>query len=181
MSQQQFRVPHLPATTIKARALSWGLSEAKSGNEQLAVTFQITADGEHKGKTISDYLSFTERTIDTSIKAMNAMGWDGGDLAAGPPKGLDTNEVLLVIEHEDETDDKGVKTGHRRSRVRWVNGIGVTITKPLEGQKLASFATRMRAAQAKVAGSKPSGARQLPPVDDVPPPSDNDAPWNARH
>jgi hypothetical protein len=174
-------VPHLPIGPIKARPIDivLGMTE-KEDKEQLGVQFQVTQEGEHLGKMISKYFFFTDATanskgtIDTTLKAMRAMGWQGVDVT--DHKGMD-KEVMLVIEHEKETDRDNKPTGGVRATVRWCNAIGVAMNKPLAGNKLSAFKQRIAAVASRQAAANGASTSKLPPIDDRPPPSDDrDAP-----
>lgn len=165
-------VPHLPATQLRGKPIGLKLTTTKEGTPQekeaLAVQFTI-ADGEHAGKTIGKLLFFTDDTIDITLKAMRAMGWQGVD-----PTNFDgmDKDVMLVIEHEVDTQNGG-----KRANVRWVNSIGLNV-KPLEGSKLAAFKQRVGGYAARQQGSNGAQTGKLPPManGETPPPSDSDAP-----
>lgn len=168
--------PHLPVSPgMRAKPIKAQLClTEKEDKEQLAVAFAIVG-GEHDGKTIGTYLFFTDATIETTFKAMRAMGWKGVDPTAVEEL---TEEVMLVIEHE-----KDERNGGTRARVRWVNAIGMVVAKPLQGSRMQQFKQRVGAlAQRSAANDGATNAAKLPPVDgrNVPPPLDGDAPPWAR-
>ncbi len=167
--------PHIPKCTVKGRPIDikLALTEDES-KEVLAVQFEITGECDSKGKLITERFYFTSAAIDQTFKSMKAMGWQGVDPTDF--KGMD-KEVILVIEHEADE-----RNGGQRSRVRWVNALGINVSKPLEGKRLSDFRARVGASAAKAAGATGAKTGSLPPIDDrgAPPPGDNDVPPWAR-
>jgi hypothetical protein len=107
---------------------------------------QIT-EGDEKGRTLTWYGYFTDKTVERTLESMRFMGWTGEDPTN--PTNLDANEVEIVVEPEDYTNDKGeTKT---RSRVRWINRAGgLALKTRLDDAKKASLAERIRGHVAKV-------------------------------
>lgn len=167
--------PHIPKGTIKGRAIDIKLALTDNeSKEQLLVQFEITGEGDSKGKLISTRMFFTDATIEVTLKAMRAMGWGGVDPT--DHKGMD-KEVLLVIEYENETDKDGKQTGGQRSIVRWVNAIGVAVAKPLEGKRLNDFRSRVGAIAQKQSNANGAKTGTLPPVDGNDIPTGEPPPW----
>lgn len=125
----------IEAGRYKARATEWKLGVTKNGGEQIGVLFQLD-----DGQTITWYSYFTEKTVERTLESLEHMGWDGRSIT--DPKGLDLNEVSLVVEMEkSETDDK------MYPRVRWVNrigGAGISMKEELAGNNLRNFGERMQ-------------------------------------
>jgi hypothetical protein len=157
---------------FRAKAKTWdlGFSEG-TGTDQVAVEFEIV-DGEEKGRRITWYGYFTEKTEERTVEALRIMGWTGGDIAQ--LNGLDANEVELVIEI-DEYD------GKERSKVQWVNRVGgLALKNRLDPARRAQLADRLRGriaavdqklAAAKSGGTAPAGqysGGQSPANDDIP-------------
>lgn len=119
-----------------AKAIEWKLGMTSTGKEQIGVLFQLS-----DGRTISWYGYFTENTVDRTLESMEHMGWDGLDITA--PKGLDANEVSIVVEGEASPTD-----GKMYPRVKWVNkvGGGLAMKEELSGGALQSFKQRMQGA-----------------------------------
>jgi hypothetical protein len=132
----------LDAGNYRARAIEAALGETETGKEQVAVQFQLL-DLE---QTITWYGYFTDKTLETTFKALRTAGWKGQDLTdlsdlCAP---AETPEVTLVVEHETYTNPE---TGESktRARVRWVNGTGgLALKKALDPNKAKAFAARMR-------------------------------------
>jgi hypothetical protein len=184
MSEQQQRGPHIPKGKYKARAKrgQWGLGTAGNGTPQVAVRFDLVAFE----AGITWYGFFTDKAMETTLKALDACGWKGVDIKELDREdcGLDANEVELVVEEERGQD------GVVRSKVRWVNsGGGVALKNRMQGNDLDSFAAQMRKrimakdpararAAASAAPAKPPAPR-APPA--APPPrepgSDDDIPF----
>jgi hypothetical protein len=150
-----------------AKAIEWKLGVTKGGKEQIGVLFQV-ADGQ----TIVWYGYFTDLTTERTLESLEYMGWDGVDIT--DPKGLDTNEVQLVIEHEPPNDQ-----GKVFAKVQWVNRIGggLAMKEELVGGALQNFKQRMagavmarrQAAGKPVNARKPAAQRSAPPADDFGP------------
>lgn len=159
--------------TYKAKAIGGGLGETSKGAEQVAVEFSLLDEG-FNGWRITWFGFFTEKTTESTIRALRTCGWQGTDLT--DLTGIDTNEVLLVI--ENETYD-----GKTSPKVRWVNplGGGLALKNPMAPDKAKAFAARMRAQIAAVdatsgqrrTSTKPAGMNTNEP----PPHTDNDMPF----
>lgn len=136
---------HIADGKYRARGKSWGFGVAGTGTEQIGVTFEIVEDGDECGKSITWYGHFnTEENGRRALKAMRACGWDEqGDPI--DPKGLDKNEVELVIEEEDYN-------GTSNSKVKWVNAIGAASMKPLAADQKAKLTGKLRQWMAPVPG-----------------------------
>ncbi len=141
----------LPKGKHRARARDWSIGEAGTGTKQIGVDFDLL---DRPGECQPWYGYFTEKALDSTMKALRAMGWTGYDLSelADRGGGLDTNEVILVVDHESETDRSGQPMVDdqgevlMRARTRWVNPVGwVAMKKTLEGGDLRSFAAEMKA------------------------------------
>lgn len=154
-------VPHMPKCTLKARAVDLQLCMTeKEDKEQLGIQFCITQDGEHQGKFITRYFFFTDAAAEFTFKAMRALGWKGVDPTDFT--GMTEKEVLLVIDHEADE-----KNGGQRAVVKWVNSLGVAVNKPLVGNRLAQFKSRVAGLAAKQANANgATNAAKLPPVAD---------------
>lgn len=122
--------------SYKARAVSSVLGVAGTGTEQVAVTFEITADGPRKGEQHVWYGFFTDATTSRTLESLETAGWDGDSL--DKPVGLGRIECEVVLGEEEYNGDMKV-------RVQWVNrpgGGGVkNIMTPDEAK---SFNERMR-------------------------------------
>jgi hypothetical protein len=123
-----------------ARAREWALGRAGTGAEQIGILFALTEP--YAGRTVMWWGYFTEDTLEHTIKALRACGWEGDDLTK-----LDTlgaNEVSLVIEQEPDRE------GELRDRVRWVNKPATLALKErLSADEQVTLAKRIKA---KIAG-----------------------------
>lgn len=125
----------IPAGKYRARGINAALGKTSKGNPQVGVEFNLLDDEE--GRTITWYGYFTDKTKESTFKALRTCGWEGDDLSN--LNGIGINEVHLVIEHD--TNDKG----ERYARVRWVNSTGGLAMKDTLGTEDAkAFAARMR-------------------------------------
>jgi len=124
----------LPSGTYKARAKAWGFGLAKTGTEQIGVSFEV-AEGPCMGQRAPWYGFFnSEENAKRAMSAMRRCGWDG----TGPvteAQGLDKNDVEIVVEEEEYG-------GEKRTKVAWVNAIGVALN-PMPDSYKAEFNKRM--------------------------------------
>src|SRR4051812_22051672 len=104
---------------FRARAREWDFGESSKNTEQIAVQFEIT-EGDEKGRTLTWYGYFTDKTAERTLESMRFMGWTGDDPTH--PDNLNANEVEIVVEPEEYTNDKGETK--IQSRIRWVNRAG---------------------------------------------------------
>jgi hypothetical protein len=153
--------------TAICRERQW--AHTKKQEPQILLSFEILDEGEDFGRRITWYGFFTEKTRDSTLKALRACGWVGDDLEN---LGALDAQVSLVIEHED--DD-----GKQRAKVRWVNSLGFKVTSPMSPSDLKAFAASMRETirAQKPAGQTPpsNGARNGGGYNEInPPPVDDD-------
>lgn len=124
----------LAAGTYKARAVSGHLSVAQTGTEFVGVLFTLSEGGEQV-----PYRGWlTDKTLKSTLKALRACGWEGDDLS--DLRGIDRNEVYLVIEHEE--DDRG----RMQARVKWVNATEHGPMMELPSAEKKAAAAKWRAA-----------------------------------
>ncbi len=162
----------IEAGTYRAKAVEGALGETSTGKEQVAVVFDLL----DAGQKITWYGYFTDKTLESTFKALRTAGWRGQDLSdLSDLSRQDTPEVNLVVEHEDD------KEGQPRARVRWVNSTnGVGLKAALAPDKAKAFAARMKGAVAAfdrgngppvTPAQRPAArpqARPAPPVPEVP-------------
>lgn len=112
--------------TYKARAVSpvvLGKSNNK-GTPFIELYFQIIG-GENNGGKVRWTTYFTEKTNERSLESLITLGYEGediGEFADGELHGLDANEVDIVVELEQYTNDAG--ESRTTPRVQWVNKSG---------------------------------------------------------
>lgn len=129
----------------KATDMKWG--ETKNGNCYIDVTFEVT-DGTYAGETIQWQGYFTEKTAESTIKALRKMGWAGDVLSKLSAADLKSKVTIVV---DEEVSDKGYK----RMRVRWVNGSGFSVTALPQG-KLETLSKAMAGVIRKCSAPKPA-------------------------
>jgi hypothetical protein len=107
MSQEN--QPRLARGRYRARAVLWGLVLAPScKGQKIAVELELSEapwQGERitwRGRLDDAPEPDGESSTQTTIAALRACGWRGGDIAA--LIGLDANEVEIVIDHETHGD-----------------------------------------------------------------------------
>jgi hypothetical protein len=127
----------LDAGTYRAHAIEAALGETDTGKEQIAVRFKLL---DVEGQEITWYGYFTDKTQETTFRALRTAGWKGQDLMdlsdlCNPQT---APEVFLVVEHE-------TYEGKTSAKVRWVNGTGgLALKKALDPNKAKTFAARMK-------------------------------------
>jgi hypothetical protein len=135
------------AGKYRAQAREWSLGKAGTGNPQVGVMFDLL---DHEGEQLTWYGSFTDAALPTTVKALQAMGWQGADIRelAQPTTKLD-QEVVLVVEWDEYN-------GKRSLKVKWVNSMGgLAMKEPLAGSDLDAFAAALRG---KILALDPSSA-----------------------
>ncbi len=132
----------LDAGTYRAKAIEAALGETETGKEQVAVRFQLLDSAEQ----ITWFGYFTEKTTESTFRALRTAGWKGQDLMdlADLCAPAETPEVNLVVEHETYTNPETGQT-KTQAKVRWVNGTGgLSLKKALDPNKAKVFAARMK-------------------------------------
>jgi hypothetical protein len=122
----------------KARATDAKLGVAQTGNDTVAVAFELL---DHPGEHITWYGYFTEKTVDRTMESLRYCGWQGDDVS--DLTGISSNEVEIVIEHEEDRE------GKTRARVKWVNRAGSSkaqLKNEMNDAQKKAFAARMKGA-----------------------------------
>lgn len=151
---------------FKAKATALSMKKASTGNKFVAVTFRLV-DGPDAGKTINWQGYLTKGTQERTIKALNAMGFDGEKLESC------TREVLVVIENEEYVTEAGEK--QIRARVKWVNdpnwsgGFGEELNKGEEASMMNELRGLHLSAKAepKNTGAEFPYGQNADPQDDI--------------
>ena len=163
----------IEAGRYKAKGVLGALGETSKGAPQVAVLVEIT-EGEHAGTQLTWHGYFTQLTEEKTLEQLRVLGWSTDDL--DDLKGIDANEVSIVVEHE--TDDKG----ETRAKVRWINRPGgLAMKQVMDATAAKRFAASMKAkaiASRRAGGAAPrnGGGHSRPapqersPFDDEPPP-----------
>jgi len=140
--------------------IRWG--RAKSGAEQIALSFAFLENGKPGSSTIEWVGGFgSDQAAEITIKALRACGWSGDDLL--DLSGINDCDVELDIAWDEYQ-------GERRLRIKWVNRPGsgrLTFRDALDERSKKALAARMRGMIARANGGAPSGA-QRKPADDYP-------------
>lgn len=147
------------AGTYKARAVAGSATLIQSkdkGTPGIAATFEVT-EGPHARETVAWQAWFSDKTRDRIIDSLLFCGWQGDDLTK--LDGIDSKEVLIVVEEDAYTDKEGKP--RTAMRVAWVNDPGRVVQKTMDAPQAQDFAQRMRgavmAARQKRAATAPSG------------------------
>ncbi len=141
----------IPVGNFRAKATKAEPGKAKTGNEQVLVTFQIT-QGPQAGQEIVWRGMFTEKTTDRTIDSLILCGWDTIDYVSFT--GITKNEVEIVVEHEPGRDDPSKSF----ARVAWVNDANRGPKQEvMQAGELQSFAQRLKG---KVLAAKERAAKK---------------------
>jgi len=149
--------PRFPKGRYKACGVAGGLGEASNGREQVAVEFEVL-EGDFAGERITWYGYFGDdpgkgkkTPTEITVEALRNCGWQGDDLS--DLRGIDANEVSLVIDHEEYQ-------GSTQAKVKFVNRLGgLALKAPMSPDKAKAFAARMKGkivAASKSAGQAPT-------------------------
>lgn len=172
------------SVTLRALPIAYDYGESDK-NDQVGVQFEIKSEGEHAGKRITWYSTFSDAQWEITTKALISMGaLKNGDVLDKSWLS-EAQEVSLVIEVEPDQQNGG-----SRSRVKWVNSLSGTVAfkKKHDAAGASQFQQRVRAMHAKLTGAQGASSGKLPPMqsgggsqqqqrrDDVPPPSEP-PPW----
>lgn len=154
----------IPEGTWKAKGCEGALGHTAGGKPQIGVDLMIL-EGPSAGAHITWYGYFTEATFDRTIESLQLLGWKGPDLS--DLKGIDKNEVNVVIAHEPDND------GVIRCKANWINPIGGVVMKDrMNAGAAAAFAQEMKGRVLALGAGKrptaPTGGNAAVPNDDIP-------------
>lgn len=135
----------------KARARDWGFAEStQKKTPYLWIEFVFTelVGDNNEELTIKDYMYLTDKTIEYVVRDLTTMGWHGVsifDLDKSDPKAFDLSqkEVLLTVEIEQYTNDKGETKN--RPKVKFINDPDYVPDTPMEKQELKKLNDKIRA------------------------------------
>ena len=95
----------------RAQVVTAGLTETKSGKEQIAIGFQLL-DGPDAGQSISKFGSLSDAALPYTTKDLRTLGWkDGQEIDT-----IVSAECKLTIVHEEYE-------GKTSAKVKWINSI----------------------------------------------------------
>jgi hypothetical protein len=121
------------AGRYRAKAVQAALGETSTGKPQVGIEFELL---DHPGQTINYFGYFTDETFSRTVESLRACGWSSDDLS--DLTGIDTNEVSLVVEHEEYD-------GKTRAKVRWVNRTGgLALKAQMPADKAKAFGAQMK-------------------------------------
>lgn len=123
----------IPAGEHRAKARNHGFGRTNNGDYQIGIRFELL---DVPGRHLSYYGGFKDTQIKHTVNALRACGWAGDNLERLVEDGFGSQEVSLVVEHEEYNDQI-------RARVKWVNPSGISFRNAVEGQELAEFARAM--------------------------------------
>lgn len=127
----------IEAGVWKARACEAALGFTLGGKRQIGIDF-VLLEGPNIGAHITWYGYFTDASWERTIQAMQYCGWGSSDL--NDLRGIDANEVSLVIDHETHPT-----TGEVHARAQWVNQLGGVVMKSrMDSGQTAAFAAEMK-------------------------------------
>lgn len=122
-------------------------------------------NGDNKGGKVRWTGYFTDATQERTISALQTCGWQGdelGEFADGALHGLDANEVDVVVELEEYTNDAGEK--RTAPRVAWINRVSGVLNRAsqMSPEAAAAFGDRMRGLVLKVKEKSPAPKQAAP-------------------
>lgn len=161
----------IPKGRYSGKGLDWILGESATGKPQVAILVELTLpDGSTRAQAW--YGFFTKETIESTHKALRAMGWTGDsyeDLT-----GIDRNVVSCVVDHE--ADQQGVP----RTRIRWINpplDAGILVKKHMTDGEKVQFGQKFKGKLLELDQKmKAKGGSSAGPGGDPPPPGEADVP-----
>ena len=149
----------LVAGSYKARAVSADMiTSSKKNTPGVTVTLRVEDEGPFKGE-LTDWTGWlTDGTKARTAESLALMGFDGTDLTT-----VTRNEVVIVVEDEEWTTEKGEK--RTTPRVRWINdpsrgGAKFAAMDPAQKQSMLSELRGLVLAQKQ---SKPGDPMEFPP------------------
>jgi len=147
------RYDTIPAGTYVGTVTGSALGTAKTGNEQIAIAFDVHVEDPETGAPCSIPMTwfgfFTEAALQTTDKALAALGFDPTtrDIVELNPDEPHLTPIAgveadLVLEHEQKEDGSGTKL-----RIRWVNrrGGGIAMKDRMEPTQAKAFGAQLRA------------------------------------
>jgi len=142
--------------TYKGHATHCQLGYTNAGNEQVAVRFKLES-----GHMLTWKGYFSEKTTDTTLRALRSCGWQGTDIGEvdGDDGKILCNDVELVVEHEPDREDPSKMW----PRIRWVNSVGnphLELKKRMDQGQRAAFAQRL---MGTVLAQQQSSKQDAPP------------------
>lgn len=161
----------LPEGRYTGKGMDWILGESSTGKIQVAVLIHLP----EVQREMAWYGFFTEETIESTHKALRALGWTGDDYS--DLTGIDRNEVSCVIGIENDQE------GKPRNRIRWINPpltAGMLVKKQLNDAEKKAFGAKMKGKllglDRKMGAPRGSGGSASSAAGGVPPPGDDDVP-----
>ena len=154
--------------TYKARVAGECVLGASKNKGTPFIEFYLQIiEGDNKGGLVRWTGYFTENTNERSIQSLQLCGWQGDDLSEfsdGELHGLDRNEVSIVVELEEYTNDEGETK--KSPRVQWINRPGGFLNTDAAMNKAAaaSFGERMRGLVLKSKEKNPQPAAKPGPA-----------------
>jgi hypothetical protein len=137
---------------FKARGKEAQFGVSSNGNEQVAVLFEIT-EGEHTGKSLTWFGSFTEAAIDRTMESLRHCGWTSDNITDACVQ-IGDNDVEIDVREEEYQ-------GKLQTKVAFVNRpFRLAMKAPMNANEIASFAARMKGKA--VASKKAYGAPATP-------------------
>lgn len=153
----------------RVRATACALGETQTGKEQIGVELEFF---ECEGERLTWYGFFTDASLEITLRALRALGWQGDDITE--LDGVEDATSLLPSEAEAVVQEETYE-GKTRLRVAFVNaaGGGVRLKQRLDPGKKAKLAERMKARILRLQneGKAPAPAKATAPTTQAPPPT----------
>lgn len=145
------------------------LSEASTGNAQIAVVFDLL---DYPGEKLTWFGYFTDKAFPVTMRALSACGWTGNDFGV-----FDGNDGALPEEMNQEvelvvTQEQNPNSGAWQNKVQWVNKPGgVGVKNVMDATAVRAFAAQMRQRAAAFRASEGGAAMPAPAAPRTAPPA----------
>jgi len=126
--------------TYLAKVVDSKLDKTNTGKERIIVVFQVTDKGEAFGELVSWHGYFTDATLDSTIKQIKVVGFEGSDIFN---RGMMIGHEAKIVVVDEEYN------GYNYTKVRWINSVKSTpkqldMLDELTPQNSDGFRSRMR-------------------------------------
>lgn len=146
---QQYNGPQAGLYNMRAVDAELGFTqgtESEPAKPQVAVLLEFV-DGPYRGTSITWYGFFTEKTRQSTLRALRTLGWQGDDVSD-----LSTvrGEAPCTVQVEADL------TGVPRPRIRFIGGGVIAMKNTMTDEQKKAFAASMKAFAAGVTASTPT-------------------------
>lgn len=109
----------------------------KDGNPQVAILFALLDEGPFKGRRLTWYGYFTDKSGDRTVESLRLIGFKSDELM-DLPKGPLNQEVSVEVQTNDFE-------GKKSSRIAWINAPGgARLADPMKPNELRAFSAKFK-------------------------------------